>query len=241
MRMDKKVNLFRMIFLIAPLSVLIFIFMQFYNGLIKGTNIYLHSYISTEQTINCNSEECYIHYYGNNSVDCNIKTSIRSEEIFKSSRTKVYYDKKGNCSLYLIEAEDGTAFFGGNNIGVISVFAMFGFFILMASVIIRQFLDSLREYRMIDYFEKNEPEVYKDIPFRSVKNVAQEGEYTHKVKVEINLPSNGLTTFKQKVKTSNHIIESVDVYVDPNDISKYYIVDSKDRGRNYRRTNENDL
>ena len=98
---------------------------------------------------------------------------------------------------------------GGNAVGVISVFAMFGFFILMASVIIRQFLDSLREYRMIDYFEKNEPEVYKDIPFRSVKNVAQEGEYTHKVKVEINLPSNGLTTFKQNVKTFNHKIESV--------------------------------
>ncbi len=241
MKMDKKVNLFRMIFLIVPFSVLIFIFMQFYNGLIRGTKIYLHSYISTEQTINCNNEECYIHYYGNKSIDCNIKTNINSEDSFKSSRTKIYYDKKGNCSLYSIEAEDGTSFFGGNNIGVISVIAMLGFFILMASVIIRQFLDGLREYRIISYFEKNAPEVYKDIPFRSVKNVAQEGEYTHKVKVEINLPSNGLTTFKQKVKTSNHIIESVDVYVDPNDISKYYIVDSKDRGRNYRRTNENDL
>ena len=219
----KKRAKFLAIFSIVPIIFgLVFSSIIFYMFHDEDLNIRFtpNSFVSNYQTYQCNEGYCYTTYYkdyNDNTYECNIIADDASSSDLKVQKVRVYYEKDA-CYLKPIDFKSINSF----------AFFELPFLILPIALIIssiRTMIDNINIYKTLTYFESHTPTLFSHIKCYSKRNVSQNDEYHHKIKIELDLPGYGPKTFKKRLVSKKWLIEEVDVLIDLNDISKYYITE----------------
>ncbi len=185
-----------------------------------GIRITPHSFISNYQTFQCQDDHCYITYYkdtNDNTYECNMETDDTSLSDLEVKETRVYYNGR-TCYLTPVDLS-------GINGSIIFELLFLLPPIVVIIFAIRTMKENRNIYKTLEYFESHTPTLFRCVKCYSKQNVSFNEKCHHNIKVELDLPGHGLTTLERKLTSPKSLIEEVDVLIDLNDISMFYITD----------------